>query len=90
MAEAIERCVDMEAEIDRLVDKLVEIKKEVIGTLEQLDSPSDYRLLHDRYIKFMDLTSIAEKWNRDYTTITTAHGRALANVQKILDEKSQM
>lgn len=91
MAEAIEKCVDMEAEIDRLVDKLIEIKKDVISTLEQLESPADYRLLHDRYIKFMDLTTISERWNRDYTTITTAHGRAIVEVQRILDKRnSQM
>lgn len=90
MAEAINKCVDVEAEINELVDRLIDTKKDVIHTLEQLDSPYDYRLLHDRYIKFIDLTTISERWNKDYTTITTAHGRALANVQKILDEKSQM
>jgi hypothetical protein len=87
MGEAIEKCVDMEAEIDRLVDKLIEIKKDVISTLEQLESPADYRLLHDRYIKFMDLTTISERWNRDYTAITTAHGRAIVEVQRILDTR---
>ena len=90
MAEAINKCVDVEAEINVLIDRLIDTKKDVIRTLEQLDSPYDYRLLHDRYIKFIDLTTISERWNKDYTTITTAHGRALAAVQKILDEKTEM
>ena len=85
MADAIEKCVDMEREIDSLVDKLIATKKEVISTIEQLDSPAEYRLLHLRYIKFVDLKDIAEQWNRDYTNITTMHGRALRNVQAILE-----
>ena len=87
MADAIEKCVDMEAEIDSLVDKLIDTKKEVIQTIEQLDSPTEYDLLHKRYIQFISLQDIADYYGRDYTTITTAHGRALKNVQAMLDKK---
>jgi hypothetical protein len=87
MADAIEKCVDMETEIDRLVDKLIETKKEVIQTIEQLDSPIEYNILHMRYIQFMDLQSIADRFNREYGWATTTHGRAIASVQRILDEK---
>lgn len=86
MADAIEKCVDMEREIDSLVDKLIATKKEVISTIEQLDSPAEYRLLHLRYIQFVDLKDIAEQWDKDYTAITTMHGRALRNVQAILEK----
>ena len=85
MADAVEKCVDMEAEIDSLVDKLIEVKKEVIQTIERLDSPMDYDLLHKRYIQFLSLQEIADYYGRDYTTITTAHGRALKNVQALID-----
>ena len=36
MANAVEKCVDMEAEIDSLIDKLIDTKKEVIQTIERL------------------------------------------------------
>lgn len=88
MANAVEKCVDMEAEIDSLVDKLIETKKEVIQTIEQLDSPTEYDILHKRYIQFMSLQEIADHYGRDYTTITTAHGRALKNVQALLERKN--
>lgn len=87
MASAIEKCVDMESEIDSLIDRLIDVKKEVIQTIEQLDSPTEYDILHKRYIQFMGLQDIADSYHRDYTTITTAHGRALKNVQAILDGK---
>ena len=87
MANAIEKCVDMESEIDAIVDTLIETKKEVIATIEQIDSPTEYDILHKRYIQFMPLQEIADRYGREYTTITTTHGRALKNVQNILDKQ---
>lgn len=90
MANAIERCVDMEAEIDALVDKLVDTKKEVIQTIEQLDSPTEYNLLHLRYIQYIQLKDIADKWGMEYTNVTTIHGRALKNVQAIRERQKSL
>jgi DNA-directed RNA polymerase specialized sigma subunit len=87
MASAVERCVDMESEIDSLVDNLIEIKKEVIQTIEQLYSPTEYKLLHLRYIQYVPLKDIADMWGVEYTNVTTTHGRALKNVQDIIDKK---
>jgi hypothetical protein len=87
MANAVEKCVDMEAEIDGLVDKLIDVKKEVIHTIEQLDSPTEYDVLHRRYIQFLSLQEIADHYRKDYGWATTTHGRALKSLQEILDKK---
>ena len=87
MADAIERCVDMEAEIDRLIDNLIDIKKEVIQTIERLDSATEYNLLHMRYIQYKSLQEIADHYGRDYGWCTTTHGRALKSVQVLLERK---
>ncbi len=87
MADAIGRCVDMEAEIDGLVDNLVDLKKEVIQTIEQLESATEYNVLHMRYIQFLDLQDIADHYGKEYGWATTTHGRALKNVQRIIDGK---
>lgn len=87
MANAIEKCVDMEGEINALVDSLIETKKDVIATIEQLDSPTEYDILHKRYIQFLPLKEIAENYRREYNWVTTTHGRALKNVQNILNRK---
>jgi DNA-directed RNA polymerase specialized sigma24 family protein len=84
MADAVERCVDMEAEIDSLIDKLVDTKKEVIQTIEKLDSATEYNILHMRYIQDISLQDIADHYGKDYGWATTTHGRALKNVQEIL------
>ena len=85
MADAINKCVDMEAEIDRLIDELVTIKKEVIEAIEKIDSPVEYDLLHRRYIQFQSLQEIADHYGYDYGWATTNHGRALKSLQVILD-----
>jgi hypothetical protein len=88
MADAVERCVDMEAEIDSLIDKLVDTKKQVIQTIEQLDSATNYNVLHMRYIQYISLQDIADHYGKDYGWATTTHGRALKSVQEILDGES--
>ena len=87
MANAVEKCVDMEAEIDSLIDKLIDVKKEVIQAIERLDSPTEYDVLHRRYIQFLSLQEIADHYRKDYGWATTTHGRALKSLQEILDEK---
>jgi hypothetical protein len=87
MADAINKCIDVEAEIDCLVDKLIEVKKEVIQTIELLDSPTEYDVLHRRYIQFLSLQEIADHYRKDYGWATTTHGRALKSLQSILERK---
>ena len=85
MADAIIKCIAMEDEIADAVDRLIAEKRKVAQTLEQLYSPTEYRLLHMRYVQYISLTEIARKLDKDYTWVSTTHGRALKNVQKILD-----
>ena len=87
MANAVERCVDMEAEIDSLVDILIDTKKEVIQTIERLYSPTEYNVLHMRYIQFKDLQEIADHYGKEYGWATTTHGRALKSVESLLAER---
>lgn len=88
MAEAVIKCVDMEAEIDRLIDELIDTKRTVIQTIEQLDSATEYNVLHMRYIQYMSLQEIADHYHKEYGWATTTHGRALKSVDKILNNKS--
>lgn len=86
MADAVIKCVDMEAEIDSLIDTLVDTKKAVIQTIENLDSATEYNLLHMRYIQYKSLQEIADHYGRDYSWVTTTHGRALKSVQEVLSK----
>jgi DNA-directed RNA polymerase specialized sigma subunit len=87
MADAVIKCVDIEAEIDSMIDELIDRKKEVIQAIEQLDSATEYNVLHMRYIQYLSLQDIADHYNKDYGWATTTHGRALKSVQEILDKR---
>ena len=85
MANAVLNCVAMEDEIAEAVDRLIAEKKDVTQTIEKLYSPTEYKILHMRYIQHISLTDIADRMDQEYTWVTTTHGRALKNVQKILE-----
>lgn len=87
MSDAIEKCVDMEAEIDRLVDELIDTKKDVIQVLENVNNPTWYDLLHRKYIQYKSYDDIAEDLNKSYDWVKVNHKRAIRVVQKILDER---
>lgn len=86
MADAIDRYIDIEAEIDQCIDRLIGKKKDVISVIEQLN-PTEYDLLHKVYVQYITLDDVSETYGKSYSWATTIHGRALNNVQKILDER---
>lgn len=88
MADAVAKYVDLEAEIDTVIDELIETKKDVIAVIEML-TPIEYDLLHKVYVQRMELDEVAALCNKTYSWVTTIHGRALKNVQKILDEREK-
>lgn len=88
MAQAVERCMAVEEEILSQVNKLAAKQKEVTAALERLDNPTFYKLLHERYIQFLELKVIADKHNSSYDWATTTHGRALKSLQDILDKEN--
>lgn len=85
MEDAVIKCVMAEEEVAAAVEKLIAEKKKVVRTIEMLYSPTEYRVLHMRYIQYMSLADIAEKMNKDYTWVTTVHGRAVKHVQALLN-----
>lgn len=84
MAQARDVCVDMEGEILSQVKTLAARQKEVTGVLDQLTNPTEYKVLHQKYIQFKDYNVIADNFNSDYTWATTTHGRALKSVEAIM------
>jgi hypothetical protein len=83
MADAVDKCVDMEDEIVRAVDKLIEQKKEVTQVIEQLYSPMEYNVLHMRYIQYKTLQDIADHYGRNYDWAKITCKRACNHVQAI-------
>ena len=88
MENAIAKCMDMGEEIDRTVDQLIQAKQEVVKTIEQVQNPTWYKVLHMKYIQHLNLNEIADRCNGSYDWAKSAHSKAVKIVQKILDEKN--
>ena len=86
MADAICKYVDLKAEINADIDKLIEVRKNIIETIEQLEAEK-YDLLHKVYVQGFTLDEVAAMYGNSYSWATTLHGRALKDVEKILDER---
>lgn len=87
MADAVEHCVDAEDYILRSVQRLKAEKREITATMEQVDSPTEYNVLHMRFVQYKSLQEIADYYNKSYDWAKTTNGRAIAAVQRILEKK---
>ena len=88
MADAVTRYMDIQSELDADIDRFINTKKEVIRTIEELE-PIEYDLLHMIYVQYLTLNDVADKYKKGYSWATTMHGRALKQVQRILDERGK-
>lgn len=87
MADAIDKYVTMEQEITDYIDRLIDIKKDIISVLEQLNA-NQYDLLYKRYVDDVSLRTIAGMRKCSHDSIKTAHKRAIKSVQRILDKRN--
>lgn len=83
MADAIDRFVDLQEEINSLIDNLVDTKKEIISNIEQLPA-MEYDVLHKRYIQGMQFDEIGATRGKSKSWATTIHGNALQHLKVIL------
>ena len=86
IADAICRYIDLEREINKDIDNLIEIKKSVINVIEKLNT-TEYDVLHKVYVQGFSFDEVAIACKRSRSWATTVHGRALKHVQNILDKK---
>lgn len=82
MTDAVEKLVALEVEIDELVRQLVDARRQVVDSLEALDNPTEYNVLHMRYVQGKSLQEIADEYGREYGWACTTHSRAVRSLQK--------
>ena len=87
MADAVCRYVEIEKQLDKCIDRLIDTKQDVIRTIEQLPE-NEYDLLHRIYIQGKTMDDVADAYGKTYSWATTVHGRALKRVQNILDGRA--
>ena len=99
MENAVVTYADIEKEMVEELVSFVKKKNEIIATIQQLKT-TEYDVIHKMYIgvleedqhgfsyvKYLTLDEIAELYEKSYSWATSIHGRALKNVQMIIDKK---
>lgn len=89
MEDAVIQCMMVEGQIAAEVERLIAKKQDVVQTIESLYNPTEYRILHMRYIQNIDFDGIAQKMKKDYSWVTTTHGRAVRHVMDILNKRKE-
>lgn len=86
MANAVHNYVDIEREIYKCIDDFIDAKQGVVSVIEQLDA-KEYDLLHKVYIQYYTLAEVAMIYERTERAVAYQHRKAIASVQKILDNR---
>lgn len=80
----IAKICEYEEELDKLIDKQVDLKLEVVKKIDQLDNPDFVEILTRRYLRGEKLVQIACGMNQSYSQIKRKHGWALEEFKKYM------
>ena len=78
------KIVDLETEIDREVDELVETRRDMMQMISRLDNADMQLILEMRYIAMLSWSQIAEKMHWSTEKIFKLHGKSLKIIEKLL------
>lgn len=81
MANAVEKIVDLQAEINADIDRMVGLKAEIMKVIRQVDDPEFQTLLEKRYLNFHTWGQIAEDMGYNVRHLYRIHDRALLEIK---------
>lgn len=84
---ASDALVDLEREIDREVNRLVDLKRQARPLLAKLRKANHYKVLTRYYIQHQSFEQIAVDMKCSYRNVCYVHGRALQEFQRVLDAR---
>lgn len=80
MEETIVKIVDLEREINRDIDALVDLKAESRKVISKLDNPEQQLILEMRYLCYKSWAEIAEDLSFSESNVYKIHGEALKRI----------
>ena len=84
MDATIAKIIDLEAEINRDIDKLVDTKREIVSVIKRIQNPEYQALLELRYLCFKSWEQIAVDMSHGIDNIFRMHRRALDVVSALM------
>ena len=83
LGSTVAKIVDLEKETDRLVDRFVDLKKEIMSIISMIKSERHREILFKKYLEQKSLYEIAEELGMTDRGCKKAHKRALEEFEKI-------
>jgi len=80
MADAIGKIIDLQAEINRDIDHLVDLKREIVAVIKTVDNTEYQTLLEKRYLCFETWEQIAVDMDYSIQHIYRIRDKALATI----------
>ena len=80
MENTIVKIVDLENEINRDIDRLVDLKAEARKVISKLDNPEQQLILEMRYLCYKSWAEIAEDLSFSESNVYKIHGEALKRI----------
>ena len=80
MQDVIAKIVDMQAEINADIDRLVDLKSEIMHTIKAVKNPEHQTLLELRYLCFKSWEDVAEDMGYNVRHIYRLHDEAVEQV----------
>jgi predicted RNase H-like nuclease (RuvC/YqgF family) len=85
LQDTIVRIQEAEERLNREIDRLMDLKKAIRATLDQLPNEFHRSFLEKRYLCFMDWAEIHKEMHYSSRWVYKAHQKALEEVQDLLD-----
>jgi hypothetical protein len=83
MEDIIAKMVDLESEINADVDTLVDLKREIVTVIKQVENSEYQTLLELKYLCFKKWEEIAIEMSRDLRWVYRLHDKALNEVDNV-------
>lgn len=90
MADSVAKYVDMERELNKRTDGLIDLRHKIIGEINQLKDPNHIRLLMLRYVDGHTFERIACEMNYSFRQVLRIHGSALQEFERTILHNTNM
>lgn len=90
LGDTIAKIIDLQEEINKDIDKLVDLKAELVGTIKIIDNKELQLILEKRYLCFETWEKIAVEMSYDIRHIHRLHNLGLKETSKLLKSCHEM
>lgn len=89
LTETICKIIDLEKKVEKDIERLADVKNEVVATIDKLNNPDMINILYKRYVHYEDWTRIVDEMCLSDKSVYRLHGQALIQIQNLIDAKNE-